>query len=200
MNEAALRAGMAELLGRFETEPTHTLHVAHLALALFADLQSWHALGTDERLVLEAAATLHDIGWSQTQPDGAGHHKASARLIREHLWPGVPRRWVELIAQVARYHRKSLPRAEHEPYVALDEADRRRVRRLAAILRIADGLDRRHLQTVTSVNLSRQGAIWQCIVAGRDGLEAEIAGARRKADLLEAESGNAVRFTLATDR
>jgi exopolyphosphatase/guanosine-5'-triphosphate,3'-diphosphate pyrophosphatase len=82
----------------------------------------------------------------------------------------------------------------------LDEADRRRVRRLAAILRIADGLDRRHLQAVSTVSCSRQGAVWRCVVAGQDGLEAEIAGASRKADLLEAESGIAVRFTLATDR
>lgn len=64
MNETALRNGMAELLGRFETEPTHTLHVTRLALVLFDSLQAWHGFGSIERLLLEAAVTLHDIGWS----------------------------------------------------------------------------------------------------------------------------------------
>lgn len=195
MNEAALRQGMAELLGRFETEPAHTLHVACLAVGLFDDLQTWHGFGARERLLLEPAATLHDIGWSQTQPDGTGHHKASARMIREYPWPGLTRHSVELVAQIARYHRKSLPKPEHEPYAALDEADRRRVRRLAAILRIADGLDRRHIQAVNRVALSFRESGWHGTVSGHGTLEAEIEAAGRKADLLELESGFPVTFS-----
>ena len=194
MNEASLRQGMAELLDRYETEPTHTLHVAGLALSLFADLQSWHGLGAAECLLLEAAATLHDIGWSQTQPDGTGHHKASARMIREYPWPGLTRPSVELIAQIARYHRKSLPTLDHGPYAALGDGDRRRVSRLAAILRIADGLDRRHIQAVKQVSLLRHDAGWRGTVSGRGTLDAEIEAAGRKADLLERESGFPVTF------
>lgn len=200
MNEAALRQGMTELLGRFETEPTHTLHVACLALSLFDDLHSWHGFGPSERLILEASATLHDIGWSQTQPDGAGHHKASARMIREYPWPGLTRHSVELIAQIARYHRKSLPARDHEPYAALDDWDRRRVSRLAAILRIADGLDRRHIQAVNQVALSRREAGWRGAVSGHGALEAEIEAAGRKADLLELEAGFSITFVQVAGR
>lgn len=194
MNEAALRRGTEALLARHETEPTHTLHVAKLALDLFDQLIDWHGYCPDERLLLEAAASLHDIGWSQTQPDGAGHHKASAKLIREHAWPGLTGREVELIALIARYHRKALPSDGHAPYVGLNEPDRRRVRRLAALLRVADGLDRRHIRGVDGVRAEIGADEISIMVQARLSPSAAIAGAERKADLLRLESGRRVQF------
>ncbi len=194
MNEAALRLGTATVLARYETEPTHTLHVAKLALDLFDQLIAWHGYGPDERLLLEAAAALHDIGWSQTQPDGAGHHKASARLIREHAWPGLTGREVELIAQIARYHRKALPSEEHEPFAGLNVPDRLRVRRLAGLLRVADGLDRRHVQEVDGVRADVGADGIEIVVKARRDGSAAIAGAERKAGLLRQESGQRVQF------
>lgn len=192
MNEAALREGTATLLARFETEPAHTLHVARLALELFDQLGTWHGHSLDERLILEAAATLHDTGWSQTQPDGSGHHKASAKLIREHPWVGLAAREIELIALVARYHRRALPSADHEPYSAQSETDRRRVRRLAALLRVADGLDRQHLQDVDGVEATVSDEGIEIVALARRNVNPAIVAAFKKADLLELEAGRAV--------
>jgi len=82
--DALLEESLA-LRARYDEEPSHSDHVAHLALQIFDGLQSWHKMGPRLRELLHGAALLHDIGWSQT-PDGKGHNKWSARLIREHAW------------------------------------------------------------------------------------------------------------------
>ena len=101
-------------------------------------------------LLLEAAACLHDIGWTVEQ-DGARHHKLSARLIREQSWEHFSPGEVRLRAAVARYHRKALPTPEHEEFAEFSPRDQARVEILASLLRVADALDRRHLQAVHSV-------------------------------------------------
>lgn len=173
-------------MARFEIEPVHVLHVRDLALALFDGLRPEHGLDADDRALLDAAACLHDIGWFVTQPEGKGHHRETARLIREYDWPGLRRETVEFVALVARFHRKSIPsESAHDDFAALPANDRVRVRWLAGILRVADGLDRRHIQAVETVGAVRMGATLRVRVTGLDGLEAEILGARKKADLLE---------------
>ena len=193
MNEAvwaALQQGVAELMSRFETEPSHVLHVRNLAVTLFDDLSAEPGLTSEDRAILDVASCLHDIGWAVTQPDGRSHHKESARLIREHAWTGVSRSVVEGVALVARYHRKAIPsEVDHEDFVRQALDDRRRIRWLAGLLRVADGLDRRHIQAVQTVHAVR---LWKALrigLTGVDGMEAEILGARKKADLLEEISG-----------
>lgn len=193
MNEAvraALKDGVAELMARYETEPVHVFHVRDLGVTLFNDLSAEHRLTPADRAILDAACCLHDIGWAVTQPDGKSHHKESARLIREHGWAGVPRPVVEWVALVARYHRKSIPsEADHDDFAKQSLEDRRRVRWLAGFLRVADGLDRRHIQAVETAGAMRSGKTLRIHLNGMDGLEAEILGARKKADLLEEVSG-----------
>lgn len=193
MNEAvrtALRQGVSDLMARYETEPVHVFHVRDLGVTLFDELSSEHDLASADRAILDAACCLHDIGWAVTQPDGKSHHKESARLIREYPWTGVPRPAVEWVALVARYHRKVIPsEADHEDFARQALGDRRRIRWLAGLLRVADGLDRRHIQAVETVRASRSGKALRIRVNGVDGLEAEILGARKKADLLEEISG-----------
>lgn len=138
------------LMHEMENRPLHVQHVSRLALQLFDGLATLHGLGERERLMLEAAGHLHDIG-HQFDYLGSGHHKESARLIRERAWKSFGQLEVEIIAQVARYHRKSMPELEHPEFRALSNWDRRTVQHLSALLRLADALDRSHVQLVQSV-------------------------------------------------
>ena len=172
------------LLDRHETEPDHPRQVARLALALFEGLSPLHRYGASERRLLECAALLHDIGWSVSGPEGRAHHKASSRLIREFSWKTLTPTEVLCVAAVARYHRKALPKPDHEDLKTLSPADHSRVEWLAACLRTADGLDRRHLQQVTevSVQISRQQTELWVDAPGR--IDEELAAADQKSDLL----------------
>jgi exopolyphosphatase / guanosine-5'-triphosphate,3'-diphosphate pyrophosphatase len=152
MNDAPARSELLALMSEREFRPIHVQHVTRLALQLFDALVELHGLGARERLLLEAASYLHDIGHC-SESTGLGHHHESARLIREHAWQYFDPAEVEIIAQVARYHRKSMPEVEHEEFRALGDRDRRVVQRLAALLRLADSLDRTHQQLVRSISV-----------------------------------------------
>ncbi len=173
-----LRAAMA----RLEPEPEHTGHVAFLATRLFDDLAPLHGLGADERVILEGAACLHDVGWAASK-SGSAHHKHSARIIRAAKWKQLGRTEVELVAQTARYHRKALPREDHEEFAALPAPLKEVVRKLAALLRIADGLDRSHLQHVRNVRARIEPARVTVTLDAATPPVREMAGALRKSDL-----------------
>ena len=146
------REEILALMREMENRPVHVQHVSRLALQLFDGLATLHGLGERERLMLEAAGHLHDIG-HQFDYLGTGHHKESARLIRERAWKSFGQLEVEIIAQVARYHRKSMPELDHPEFRALSDWDRRIVQQLSALLRLADALDRSHIQLVQSVRV-----------------------------------------------
>lgn len=150
MNESVACEEIADVMRKWEVRPAHVQHVTNLALQLFDQLVPLHGLGPRERLLLEAAGSLHDIGHHSETP-GPGHHQESARMIREHPWKSFTRQEVEIIAQVARYHRKTMPEISHEEFKALNEWDRRLVQRLAALLRLADALDRSHAQHIERI-------------------------------------------------
>lgn len=146
--DSARLEAVVGLARRCAYEAGHTHQVTRLALALFDGLAPLHRLGEDERFWLQCGAMLHDIG---VAGGASGHHKAALRLIlgADRL-PLDPRERL-IIASVARYHRKTLPKETHDHFTALDLDDRRRVRALASILRVADGLDRSHLCLVRDV-------------------------------------------------
>lgn len=185
MNVAAAREEFLALMQALEEEPPHAQHVAMLAVHLFDELEDLHGLSDHDRLLLEAAACLHDIGWSAS-PDGSGHHRESSRIIRQHRWQNFGQESVELIAQVARYHRKNPPDLEHEEFAALSPAERLRVQQLAALLRIADGLDRSHQQHI--LHLSAEILPGRIIIhlSSEHPSSREIASATRKSDLARA--------------
>ncbi|MCE0524124.1 MAG: HD domain-containing protein [Methylacidiphilales bacterium] len=141
------------LRARYDEEPSHSDHVATLALQIFDGLRPWHNLGPRSRELLHSAALLHDIGWSQT-PDGKGHHKWSARLIQEHAWKNLAREEVPRVAQIARYHRKDPPQPDHSDFHALKAAARKEVMILGGVLRVADALDRTHTAKITALEAS----------------------------------------------
>jgi len=190
-------AARQEFLGfmyELETEPEHVLHVARFALLLFDQLVDLHGLGAGDRLILEAAACLHDVGWA-VSAGGEEHHKASARLIRERTWKSFDPATVNLIALVARYHRRSLPELHHKDYLILDEDEKKRVDYLASFLRIADGLDRRHLQYVVDLQstIAPDKVFVQLLT--REFADREIEAAKRKSDLANLVFHRAFEFT-----
>jgi exopolyphosphatase/guanosine-5'-triphosphate,3'-diphosphate pyrophosphatase len=138
------------LRARYDEEPTHSDQVAKLALELYDGLQDWHAYPARTRELLHSAALLHDIGWSQT-PDGKSHHKESARLVREHKWKHLLPEEMELVAQIARYHRKAPPQPDHEDFQALKPSAQKMVMILGGVLRLADALDRTHTARISGV-------------------------------------------------
>jgi exopolyphosphatase/guanosine-5'-triphosphate,3'-diphosphate pyrophosphatase len=138
------------LRARYDEEPSHSDQVAKLALQIFDGLRSWSGLNERPRELLHSAALLHDIGWSQT-PDGKGHHKWSAKLIQEHSWKSLKRDEIRVVAQIARYHRKTVPLAEHTDFHALSVVAQKQVMILGGILRLADALDRTHTARIESL-------------------------------------------------
>jgi exopolyphosphatase/guanosine-5'-triphosphate,3'-diphosphate pyrophosphatase len=197
MNPERVRHETGILLVRHEVEPEHTLHVAGLADQIFSGLSARHGLGTDERLLLECAASLHDIGWAITQPEGKAHHKATACMIREYRWTSLTRDEVRIVAAVARYHRKALPSEEHPEYVCLTPENKVRTRWMAACLRVADGLDRRHLRRVRAVAVRDAATATEVHAVADSEIGEELVAARRKSDLLAEVLGKRVAFLRA---
>jgi exopolyphosphatase/guanosine-5'-triphosphate,3'-diphosphate pyrophosphatase len=162
-------ASVRRLAARCDDHPEHSGHVARLALELFDGLAGRLGLGAEERRWLEAAALLANVGVFVSH---ARHHLHSYYVIRNSELVGLTDREIEIIAQVARYHRKSAPKADHPEWAALPAADREVVRRLAAILRVAIGLDR-----------TQDGRVKRVTVRPEDGQVVLQVEARRKADL-----------------
>jgi exopolyphosphatase / guanosine-5'-triphosphate,3'-diphosphate pyrophosphatase len=153
----------------FEYDAQHSHHIANLASKLFDDTQSLHELGEAERKLLQYASLLHDIGYRVAHNE---HHRHSLYLIKNSEMPGFTANEIAMIGTIVRYHRGSMPkkpknkreRREHEDYYSLKRADRSKVLRLAALLQIADALDRSHSQKVKSLDCT----------AGDDGLKIKV--------------------------
>jgi len=178
---------------RVGSNARHTEHVARLAVGLFDDLSAGTDLSAEDRELLEAAAILHDAGYLIGH---SGHHKHAYHLIMHASIPGFSARDTEIIANVVRYHRRALPKQKHANYARLDDEDRRRVDHLAGILRLADGLDRAHSQTVTGAEAevvngmdSGEERTIQISIEAESEPRVEIWDATRLADLLEKAFG-----------
>ncbi|HET7232234.1 MAG TPA: Ppx/GppA phosphatase family protein [Longimicrobium sp.] len=141
-------AGALSLGRRYMFDEAHALHVLKLAGSLYDQLQKVHGMGPDERRMLLAAAVLHDIGAFVGYKK---HHKHSLYLIANSEIAEFTTRETDIIANVARYHRKGVPAEHHIAFTALPDEDRARVAKLASLLRLADALDREHLQAVRAV-------------------------------------------------
>jgi exopolyphosphatase/guanosine-5'-triphosphate,3'-diphosphate pyrophosphatase len=187
------KRSVLRLAGQMDEDPAHSDHVASLALQIFDATAGRHGLGDDSREVLEAAALLANVGLFVSH---AGHHKHSYYVIRNsEMLTGFTDREIELIAQVARYHRKSAPRKKHPEFAALDRDDQRRVRVLAGILRVAVGLDRNHGGRVRSVTCHEgKGGVLTVEVTAMPGedVSLELYSANGRADLMAEALGGPV--------
>jgi exopolyphosphatase/guanosine-5'-triphosphate,3'-diphosphate pyrophosphatase len=184
--QAALQVGRARAF-----EEGHARQVARLALQLFDQLQALHQLPRADRRVLLVAGLLHDLGQSVSYDE---HHKHSLQLIEQTALPGMTGLEMTLAANVARYHRKKTPREKHASFGGLVPRDRERVRKLAALLRIADGLDRRHCDAVRGVQVVLQNSHALVRADGMDDLAIEQAVLPKKGDLFEEVYGLRLRL------
>ncbi|MGH9765858.1 MAG: Ppx/GppA phosphatase family protein [Blastocatellia bacterium] len=138
--DPSLRGALA-LTRHYRADLKHSHRVAYLAQQLFDELRPLHSLGGEHRRLLAAAALLHDIGYFVSH---TGHHKHSAYLIQNSDLTGFTSPEVAVIANVAYHHRGGARKLKHGDYSDLRVQDREVVRKLAALLRLADALDRDH--------------------------------------------------------
>jgi exopolyphosphatase / guanosine-5'-triphosphate,3'-diphosphate pyrophosphatase len=183
------RRAVLDFARRHAWDEAHCRQVTGLALSLFDQTATLHRLGPAERGLLEVAGLLHDVGYAVAQ---SSHHKHSLYLIRNADLDGFTPRERDLIANIARYHRKALPADRHADYMALDEADRTLVRRLGALLRLADGLDADHFQVVEDVTVVDRGDHLRLELRARDVPDLDMWAAERNGDLFELEFGRRV--------
>jgi exopolyphosphatase/guanosine-5'-triphosphate,3'-diphosphate pyrophosphatase len=180
------------LRNRYDDEPLHSDHVAMLAVQLFDALEPWHRLGPRERELQQCSALLHDIGWSQTV-EGRRHHKKSAKLILKEKWRHLSPEEVTIVAQLARYHRKSPPQPKHKEFHALTPSAQRKVMILGGILRQADALDRTHIQKIAGVSARVTDDALIVEVKSPKPWPEEKAIFEKKRDMLESASTRAVK-------
>jgi exopolyphosphatase / guanosine-5'-triphosphate,3'-diphosphate pyrophosphatase len=148
------RQSVLRMAAAFHEDATHIRHSTALALDLFDGLRGEHGLDDADRDLLEAAGLLHNVGLFISH---AAHHRHSYYVIRHtDQLDGFNDREVELVALIARYHRKSHPKPSHREFQTLDAADQQRVRLLAGMLRLAIALDRSRRGSVRSVVVRRR--------------------------------------------
>jgi exopolyphosphatase/guanosine-5'-triphosphate,3'-diphosphate pyrophosphatase len=168
--------------------------VAWLAIRLAEQLSRPLLLGEDDFAMLRYGALLHDIGWHFGQNK---HHRNSYRLIKSGRLFGFVPGQIETIALIARYHRRSAPKLSHRPYARLDPVGRQTVVRLAAILRVADGLDRAHRSAIEDILVQTDAGRVRLFVRSRfDDVQTELWAANRKKKLLEIAMGRPVSLSV----
>ena len=179
------RRSVRRLVETCDNDPAHAEHTAGLAVQLFDATEPLHRLARTARDFLEAAALLANVGLIIAH---SKHHLHSYYVIRnsEQL-TGFTDHEIEIIALVARYHRKSAPKPSHAEFARLGEADRRLVRTLAGLLRIAIGLDRSHDGRVESVDATLAAEAVTIHAAARAGADVslELYAANERRELLE---------------
>ena len=185
------RRSVLDLCRRSGWHKDHSEQVTFLTLRLFDELGGLHGLGPMDRELIEYAALMHDVGWFI---GGKGHHKHSAYLIRHGKLKNFTDEEVEVMADLARYHRKAHPKKKHAPYAALPPRARRTVDVGAALLRVADGLDRSHAAVIRDLSVKVSPKRVRVELDARADAELEVWGATRKADWFESVFGRPVEF------
>jgi exopolyphosphatase / guanosine-5'-triphosphate,3'-diphosphate pyrophosphatase len=188
------RRSIVELGERCGYWSEHARHVAQIALALFDQTRGIHKLGEREREWLEYGALLHDIG---VHISYERHHRHSYYLIKNGDLRGFEPEEIEIIALIARYHRQAEPKKSHEGYGTLKGAQRRTVRALAAMVRLAEGLDRSHSQALSGIDVFPRGDDYLIRLRASGDAELELWAAHRHAAPMEALLERPIRFEVA---
>ncbi len=180
-------------LGRkYHFDEHHGMHVAKLSVSLFDQFSAEHGIEGHGRLLLEVAAIIHDIG---NFVRASGHHKHGQYIIENSEIFGLSRSDIRIVANVVRYHRGGTPSSGHTNYVSLRREHRMLVLKLAALLRVADALDRGHVQRVRSFQLEQgdEDVVLHCEYSGD--ISIEEYGLRLKGRLFEEVFGYGVTVT-----
>ena len=189
------RRSVFELAERCNFWPDHAHQVARLAVALFDQTRAIHGLTDRERDWLEYASILHDLG---VHISYERHHKHSYYLIKNGDLRGFEPEEVEAIALIARYHRQGAPKRRHDEFGTLGRRMRRTVRTLAALVRLAESLDRSHTQVISTIELHDRGDddLLQIRTAGD--AELELWTAMRHAAPFERLTGKPLRIEVGS--
>ncbi len=189
------RRSALELAERCNYYAEHAQQVIRLALALFDQSRAVHGLTDREREWLEYASLLHDIGGLISY---AGHHRHSYYLIKNGDLRGFHPDEIEVIALVARYHRRGTPKRSHDEYASLSSSLRKTVRTLSSILRVAESLDRSHAQAITGLELRDRGDDVSLLVHTATDAELEVWATNRHLQPFEKLLGKPIRLESAT--
>ena len=163
-------------------ELDHARHAALLSQQIYAGLKELYELDEPDLRLLDAASLLQDVGYLINYK---GHHKHSYHLILHSRLEGFRPEELEIVANVARYHRGPPPRNKHKGFRRLCSEDQARVLTLAAILRLASALDRTQNQSITSVRVKGSKKQIELLVSAPEHPEADLWAARRRAELFE---------------
>jgi exopolyphosphatase/guanosine-5'-triphosphate,3'-diphosphate pyrophosphatase len=188
------RRSVVELAERCNYWPEHAQQVARIAVALFEQTRGTHGLTDREREWLEYAALLHDIG---VHISYERHHKHSYYLIKNGDLRGFEPDEIEAVALIARYHRRATPKRRHDGFAIFGRRQRRAIRTLAAILRLAESLDRSHSQTIAGVELHDRGDDGLLQVRTTGDAELEVWAAARHAVPFERLLGKPLRIEVS---
>jgi exopolyphosphatase/guanosine-5'-triphosphate,3'-diphosphate pyrophosphatase len=170
-------------LGRkYAFDEPHGLAVASLACQIFDQTRTLHQLDNESRTLIEVAALLHDIGQFVNISD---HHKHTLYVLQASSVIGLSPSQMQIVAIVARYHRKSLPRVQHKDYEQLTPKQRTLVSTLAAILRVANALDREHAGNVRGVELTLKRPKFTMRLKGEGDMLLAKWGVTKRCDLFE---------------
>lgn len=183
-----------DLCLRYNVNLKHAILVKDIAIKLFDELQDLHKLNFEAREHLEAAALLHDVGYIISHDQ---HHKHSYYILCNSIMPGFTNDEAEIIANIARYHRKSHPKKKHENLLHLSDEKVNVIKTCCAFLRIAEGLDRRQLQAVVAIEVEkRENTIKISVINAKDQVpDIEVWGAERRKLLLEEVLNKKVLFS-----
>jgi exopolyphosphatase/guanosine-5'-triphosphate,3'-diphosphate pyrophosphatase len=192
--EGEIRTAAILLGRRFFFDEAHASQVAKLSLTLFLELGELHGLKSRERRLLLAGALLHDIGQYVSY---RGHHKHSQYLITHSELPGFSPAELTAVGLLARYHRRAEPKDSHPGFLDLSEADREVVRKLAAILRVADALDREHVARVASLRPRVESDAVVLEIETRGDLALEEWALQKKGQMFEGVYGKPIRLEAA---
>lgn len=194
---ALRRASVAGLARRCNSDVGHTTHVARLALRLFDQTAALHELGDRDREMLEFAALLHDIGQHVSRK---GHHRHAAYLVENGELRGFEPAEVAFLAALVRHHRRGDPKSSESRFGALSPDDRLRLRKLAALLRVADGLDRGRRGGVEDLDAFVGTDLVVIRLSTHDDAELELWGARRRRELFEKVFARELELTVGGSR
>lgn len=165
------------LANRYRADLAHSDQIVMLSMSLFDQLQSLHGLTRQDRLLLKVAAILHEIG-GYVSPKN--HHRHSQYLILNSEIFGLSRRDVEIVGLLARYHRHGPPSASDSSYAELDLTNRLRVQKLAALLRVAEAMERAHARRISSFSVRFNNRRLELLVPDVQDLTLENMGLRTK--------------------
>jgi exopolyphosphatase/guanosine-5'-triphosphate,3'-diphosphate pyrophosphatase len=185
----ATRAAI-QLGRRYHFDEPHATQVDRLACQLFDRLAALHKLGQEDRVLLRVAALGHDIG---DFIDYAAHHKHTQYILEHSNLMGLSHDHRTVAGCIARYHRRAVPSPKHEAYGKLNAEEQRKVKKLSAILRIADALDRGHRSKVLKLEVAT--SVREIVISahGREDLSLEVWTAERKAEYFEQMIGKKIR-------